>query len=99
MHRREESAAATTPEQRMINCETGDLTGKFRPEGFNIGKKGKPAKYFFIDIFDRSHGIYLRGATDIGRKSVAIHANSLGSERVACTDIPLPFPWYELSGR
>ena len=39
---KEACAAATTATQRMINCETGDLTGKFRPEGFNIGKKGKP---------------------------------------------------------
>ena len=84
--------------ERANSCETGDITGKFFPAGLNIGKKGSPAKYFFVDTYDKMHSIMLKGSgTDIGDKSVVMHAHSLGGDRKACADIPIAYPWESLS--
>ena len=89
---------------RAADCETGDISGKFIPAGFNIGKKGQPSKYFFVDTYDKLHSILLKGSgTDIGAKSVVMHANDAwvdaatsGANRVACADVPIAYPWQAL---
>jgi hypothetical protein len=86
--------------ERANSCETGDITGKFIPNGLNIGKKGSPAKYFFVDTYDKMHSIVLKGSgSDISLKSVVMHEHSRGASRTACADIPIAYPWATLVGR
>jgi len=92
------TAGADGSPARAASCHTGDITGKFLPTGLSIGKATKPSKYFFVDKFDKLHSILLKGRNiDIGDKSIVLHAKQGGTDRVACADIPISYPWEDLT--